>query len=131
MAVISSQNAYSVGLGGIYTKSLAYINALAPISVYSSRIFDGYVNMVMPSIPIYSSRFIGSSPNFLPSLSGVLSKVLPTGTGADTKSTYYYKSILNGGSIGNISFDMKYISSGPISSQTRPLYGILWPKGHK
>jgi hypothetical protein len=112
MAVISSQNAYSVGLGGIYTKSLAYINALAPI-------------------PIYSSRFIGSSPNFLPSLSGVLSKVLPTGTGADTKSTYYYKSILNGGSIGNISFDMKYISSGPISSQTRPLYGILWPKGHK
>ena len=77
MAVISSQQAYSVGLGGVYTKAL------------------------------FAS------------------------TEVDTMTSSLYKPILNGGTIGNLSFDAKYIAAGPISEPIRPLYGVLWPKGHK
>jgi hypothetical protein len=99
MAVISSQQAYSVGLGGVYTKSFSYVNA------------------VMTQIPVYSNRFILFNPGFLPAASQVYPKALFAST--------------NGGTLGNLSFDAKYIAAGPISEPIRPLYGVLWPKGHK
>jgi hypothetical protein len=113
MAVISSQQAYSVGLGGVYTKSFSYVNA------------------VMTQIPVYSNRFILFNPGFLPAASQVYPKALFASTEVDTMTSSLYKPILNGGTIGNLSFDAKYIAAGPISEPIRPLYGVLWPKGHK
>jgi hypothetical protein len=132
MAVISSQQAYSVGLGGVYTKSFSYVNAvMTQIPAYSSRVFQGFTNMVMPQIPVYSNRFILFNPGFLPAASQVYPKALFASTEVDTMTSSLYKPILNGGTIGNLSFDAKYIAAGPISEPIRPLYGVLWPKGHK
>ena len=85
---------------------------MLPIPIYASRIFQGYTDMAEASIEIYGKALFAS-------------------TEVGTMISSLYKPILNGGTIGNLSFDAKYIAAGPISEPIRPLYGVLWPKGHK
>ena len=113
MAILSSQSLDRTGVGGVYSKA-----------------FAAQANMTMASIPIFSSRTFQNYSNFVVTYP-VYTKTLPTYTGVDTGPSHLTKVLLTSPSSPAQTSLLTKVLASSITTPYRPMFGVLWPKGHK